>query len=712
MARLIFILAVFFAVPATAQAADPVTNTNNSGPGSLRNALATAVNGDSIGVPAGTYRLSSELVLNQSLSNVTIDGAEANTTVITGQGAVRVFHVTAGGPVTLEDLTISGGRVTGNGAGILHDGAGDLELNQIAVVDNVANATGHSANGGGGLYHGTATSLDIADSTFARNVATVAGTNSGGAGIFVNGTGATIANSTISSNQLNVAGSATSSGGGGYYADDGGGSMNNVTITQNTAQGLPGGGIFNTPFVGGVQLSNTIVANNSSNCSGTITSNGSNLENTDTCNLGATGDLPNTPSPLGPLEDNGGTTPTHRLAPENPAIEAGDNNTCEPEDQRGLSRPQGPDCDIGAVEFEGSAQASVPPCSQTGAIPVALAATPTHQVESVQYKQANGPTQIIPIPEMGGQAQRTVAFPEGRLSFEYWGDFTNDGDDGQLGHRFTNVLVDKTKPRVAVTNPNRFRTFVIRRAVRVDVDAADPLSGLVTDPSGLQRINTARRGRRTFGPVAADLCTNQATAAFRYRVLAPRLGTRTVLERVSGGVRVLPRRSGSAVASQKGQRFSPVRQPRELPIGSRVDTRRGTARLTSSRNTRSAIQDGRFLGGVFQVIQSRKRRAKGLTELRLKGSSFRRCGIGTRRKGAAAAQRRVIRRLRGNTRGRFRTRGSHSAATVRGTRWIVEDRCDGTLTRVLRGRVAVRDFRRKKTIVVRAGKSYLARARR
>ena len=60
--------------------------------------------------------------------------------------------------------------------------------------------------------------------------------------------------------------------------------------------------------------------------------------------------------------------------------------------------------------------------------------------------------------------------------------------------------------------------------------------------------------------------------------------------------------------------------------------------------------------------------------------------------------------------GRCRTRGRRSAATVRGTVWTVTDRCDGTLTKVTRGKVAVRDFRRKKTIVLRAGKSYLARA--
>jgi hypothetical protein len=46
---------------------------------------------------------------------------------------------------------------------------------------------------------------------------------------------------------------------------------------------------------------------------------------------------------------------------------------------------------------------------------------------------------------------------------------------------------------------------------------------------------------------------------------------------------------------------------------------------------------------------------------------------------------------------------------VRGTIWEMIDRCDGTLTRVRRGRVAVRDFGRRKTVVVRAGKSYLAR---
>ena len=66
----------------------------------------------------------------------------------------------------------------------------------------------------------------------------------------------------------------------------------------------------------------------------------------------------------------------------------------------------------------------------------------------------------------------------------------------------------------------------------------------------------------------------------------------------------------------------------------------------------------------------------------------------------------------GDGKGKFRTQGEFSSATVRGTRWLVEDRCNGTLTRVTKGRVAVRDFARKRTVIVRAGKSYLAKRRR
>ena len=61
---------------------------------------------------------------------------------------------------------------------------------------------------------------------------------------------------------------------------------------------------------------------------------------------------------------------------------------------------------------------------------------------------------------------------------------------------------------------------------------------------------------------------------------------------------------------------------------------------------------------------------------------------------------------------RFRTRGANSVATVRGTRWWTEDRCDGTLTRVRQGSVIVRNLRTGRRVIVRAGHSYLARGRR
>jgi hypothetical protein len=169
----------------------------------------------------------------------------------------------------------------------------------------------------------------------------------------------------------------------------------------------------------------------------------------------------------------------------------------------------------------------------------------------------------------------------------------------------------------------------------------------------------------------------------------------------------------SARASQKGLNFVPLVEARQIPVGSFLNTRRGTVQLVSATGSANRTQSGKFSQGLFQVLQSRARRARGLTEIRLKGGNFRRCRTGRRGKaGAAQVRRRTIRRTRSNTSGRYRARARHSAGTTRGTVWITADRCDGTLTTVKRGKVAVRDFRRKKTILVRAGKSYLAKAPR
>jgi hypothetical protein len=75
----------------------------------------------------------------------------------------------------------------------------------------------------------------------------------------------------------------------------------------------------------------------------------------------------------------------------------------------------------------------------------------------------------------------------------------------------------------------------------------------------------------------------------------------------------------------------------------------------------------------------------------------------------SASARRKKRRLWSSAKGSFRTAGRHGAATVRGTRWLTEERCNGTYFRVRRGKVKVRDFGRHKTVIVRSGESYLAK---
>jgi hypothetical protein len=160
--------------------------------------------------------------------------------------------------------------------------------------------------------------------------------------------------------------------------------------------------------------------------------------------------------------------------------------------------------------------------------------------------------------------------------------------------------------------------------------------------------------------------------------------------------------------------FVPLDQNASIPFGSLVDARSGTVVLTSARNSRGATQSAAFAGGLFEITQ--KRTARPITDLRLRGGDFTPCRrAGARAAGSASAaavrRRRARRHLWGSGHGRFRTIGRHGAATVRGTIWLTADRCDGTLVRVRRGRVAVRSFRARKTVFVAAGRSYLARKR-
>ena len=207
--------------------------------------------------------------------------------------------------------------------------------------------------------------------------------------------------------------------------------------------------------------------------------------------------------------------------------------------------------------------------------------------------------------------------------------------------------------------------------------------------------------RDVVGAVALEVAPEQ-----------PTLGQTVTASVVEGEVLIKLPPGAAARASQKGGDFVPLTEARTIPVRSILDTRRGTVALRSARNNAGKTQSGQFSAGVFQVLQSRKPAAKGLTELRLKGSAaaFRNCDNARGGANAARLSRRALRRLRARARGRYRTRGRYSAATVRGTVWNVTDSCAGTLTAVKRGKVAVRDFRRKKTVVLTRGKQYLARA--
>jgi len=187
-------------------------------------------------------------------------------------------------------------------------------------------------------------------------------------------------------------------------------------------------------------------------------------------------------------------------------------------------------------------------------------------------------------------------------------------------------------------------------------------------------------------------------------IAPPVLGKAVVVHPLSGSIRV---------KAPGARTYSPLAAGANLPVGTLVDARAGKIVLQSARNARGRTQNGTFWGGVFQIRQGRK--SKGMTDLHLRGGGFGRCGT---RAGTSVlahesgGKRRVVRRLWGKDKhSRFRTHGRDSVATVRGTKWVTTDRCDGTQTLVTQGKVLVRDLHRKRSVMVRAGHAYLARHR-
>jgi hypothetical protein len=230
-------------------------------------------------------------------------------------------------------------------------------------------------------------------------------------------------------------------------------------------------------------------------------------------------------------------------------------------------------------------------------------------------------------------------------------------------------------PAVSNTDRNSVTTLIARSA-----------SGAV--PAGTRRVSVRIEATRDEGSYNDGYIDNVSLVLGGPPVFHKSVGVKLVSGRV--GIR----RPGS-------NQDVDLQGSDTIPLGSTVDAEHGVLELSSLPKAGAAPQTARFYEGVFKVTQS-----GGTTQLALTQPLSACRG---RAASAAAKKKPSKRHLWGDGKGAFRTSGKYSSATVRGTKWLVQDSCAGTLTRVVRGTVKVRDNVRHKTITVPAGKSYLAR---
>ncbi|MBV6449456.1 MAG: hypothetical protein MHPDNHAH_00166 [Anaerolineales bacterium] len=256
-------------------------------------------------------------IYNWDTLTVTNSALSGNSAGFDGGGILNDYTL------TVTNSTLSGNSAGADGGGIEHDGS-DL------IVTNSTLSGNSAGDDGGGIY--TAGTATVTNSAISGNSA-----NYWGGGIYNDGSALTVTNSTLSGNSA-------ANYGGGIFNDGGALTVTNSTLSGNSA--FQGGGIIN---LGTLNYSNTIIANSTGgDCINvnTIGTNVNNLVQDNTCSPLLSGD-PN----LGPLADNGGPTQTHALQSTSPAIDAGNAGACPSTDQRGVTRPQGAVCDIGAYEY-------------------------------------------------------------------------------------------------------------------------------------------------------------------------------------------------------------------------------------------------------------------------------------------------------------------------------------------------------------------------
>ncbi len=369
LAALILALLMFFLAGGATASAQVVTNTADSGPGTLRSAITNAASGAVItfdpSLSGATITLSNTLTIN---TNLTIDAsALPGGLQINGNGSVQIFIVATNITVFLNSLTITNGYSINYGGGInnFHDtltlnqctvsgnsahygGGGGIDNDQGTVTLNRCTLSGNSAPDGGGIYSAGGT-LTLINCTLSGNSAIYYG------GGIDNGY-----ESTLTMNQCTLSGNSASVYGGGIDNGEYGTlTLNQCTLSGNSA--TYGGGILNDGIK--LTMTDTIVAGNSGSPgadiynydAATLTNGGSNLVQTIYSNEGTiTGPAPLTNAPnLAPLGNYGGPTQTMPPLPGSPAIGAGSvaANTFST-DQRGYPRTQNGLIDLGAVELQ------------------------------------------------------------------------------------------------------------------------------------------------------------------------------------------------------------------------------------------------------------------------------------------------------------------------------------------------------------------------
>jgi hypothetical protein len=349
--------------PAAQAAGLLVTNTNDSGPGSLRQAILDANNNgpgaddisfSSLFNTAQTIALSQELVAS---SDMTILGPSAALLSLSGNHLVRVLRVDSG-VVNVTGITFTRGNSGALPGGALRINGGEVTLLECQVTDSRA------SDGAGILNDGSLTLervLFSGNSTTAANEPNVGGAISSGGVLFVG-------NSTFSANSAQ----ASTRAAGAVLIYGGTASINNSTITNNSATNASTriGGILQ--FAGTLTLRSSIVASNVSNATipdigGAMTASFNLIGNAGTAtgltgnsNQSGTGASPLNPL-LGPLANNGGRSLTHVLSAGSPALDAGSNVLARTRDQRGTGFARlvdlaatnvGDGTDIGALEAQ------------------------------------------------------------------------------------------------------------------------------------------------------------------------------------------------------------------------------------------------------------------------------------------------------------------------------------------------------------------------